>query len=70
MPHPAQPFLESRSVAFNSAIHRGVIQLNVTFFHRLFRVAMANAIFTIPVHCPKAGLAGKMPPFEIISHSV
>src|ERR1700744_3306474 len=69
-PGPAQALLHFRGIVLYPAIQRTVIEMNATLFHHLFQIAIADAVFAIPTHCPENDLSHKVPPFEITAHLV
>src|SRR5580698_2702877 len=69
-PGPAQAFLHFRGIVLYPAIQRTVIEMNATLFHHLFQIAIADAVFAIPTHCPENDLSHTVPPFEIAAHLI
>jgi len=58
------------SIGFvHPTIHSRVVQVDTAFFHHLFQLAIANAVFAIPPHSPENDLSYKVPTFEIMCHS-
>src|ERR1700743_2830753 len=69
-PGPAQALLHFRGIVLYPAIQRTVIEMNTTLFHHLFQIAIADAVFAIPTHCPENDLSHEVPPFEIAAHLI